>query len=191
MNTDRCREHMVGIAAGSQDALTLLYDETSGLLFALALRLLDSRADAEEVVLDVYKQIWRSAGSFDASRGNVVGWLTLLTRSRAIDRLRQAKSRRAWELPFENMSEPQGSTPAPEAQLMFHEEGKLVRRALGELVPEQREAIELAFFRGLTHAEVAEKLGVPLGTIKTRIRTGMQRLRKSLEPSVQHATLFA
>jgi RNA polymerase sigma-70 factor (ECF subfamily) len=191
MNTDRCREYLVGIAAGSQDALTLLYDETSGLLFSLALRLLNSRADAEEVVLDVYKQVWRSAGTFDSSRANVVSWLALLTRSRAIDRLRQANSRRAWEMPFENMAEPRGSTPAPEAQLMFHQERKLVRRALADLSPEQREVIELAFFEGLTHVEVAEKLGAPLGTIKTRIRTGMQRLRKSLEPSVQHATLFA
>lgn len=191
MNTDRCREYLVGIAAGSQDALTLLYDETSGLLFSLALRLLNSRADAEEVVLDVYKQVWRSAGTFDSSPANVVSWLALLTRSRAIDRLRQANSRRAWEMPFENMAEPRGSTPAPEAQLMFHQERKLVRRALADLSPEQREAIELAFFEGLTHVEVAEKLGAPLGTIKTRIRTGMQRLRKSLGPSVQHATLFA
>src|ERR1017187_7796549 len=163
MNTDRCREYLVGIAAGSQDALTLLYDETSGLLFSLALRLLNSRADAEEVVLDVYKQVWRLAGTFDSSRANVVSWLALLTRSRAIDRLRQANSRRAWEMPFENMAEPRGSTPAPEAQLMFHQERKLVRRALADLSPEQREAIELAFFEGLTHVEVAEKLGAPFG----------------------------
>ena len=179
---NRCREYLFGIEARDPDALARLYDETSGMLFGIAVRLLDSGADAEEVVLDVYKQVWKSAGAFDDSRGNVLCWLSVLTRSRAIDRLRQTGSRAVRERPIEDLGQARSPNPAPEVESMLREERRIIRRALEELMPQQREAIELAFFQGLTHFEVAERLGAPLGTIKTRIRTGMRLLRESLAP---------
>ena len=179
---ERWRAHLAGVRAGHSDALAELYDETSGLLYGLALRILNDPADAEEVVLDVYQQVWKSPHTFDPGRGTVWGWLAVLTRSRAIDRLRSMGSRRARELPLEPGFETRGNSPVPEAESIFAEERKLVRRALGMLAPEQREAIELAFFRGLTHVEVAEAMGAPLGTIKTRIRIGMRKMRDVLGP---------
>jgi len=181
---ERWRGYLDGIRAGNPDSLAKLYDETSSLLYGLALRVLNDAPDAEEVVLDVYQQVWRSTHTFDPGRGTVWGWLTVLTRSRAIDRLRSMGSRRAREFPLEAGFETRSSAPAPEVESIFAEERKLVRRALGMLAPEQREAIELAFFRGLTHVEVAEAMGAPLGTIKTRIRMGMRKMREVLAPTL-------
>jgi len=179
---ERWRLYLDGIRAGQADSLALLYDETSSLLFGLAVRVLGDQADAEEIVSDVYQQVWRTAQGFDPSRGSVLAWLTMLTRSRAIDRLRSAGSRRSKEMSFDANVDFPSSSPAPESQSIFAQERKMVREALETLVPEQREAIELAFFRGLTHVEVAEALGAPLGTIKTRIRGGMMKLREALAP---------
>lgn len=180
----RWREYVGGIRARNADALAQLYDETSTILYSFAVRMLNDAADAEEVVLDVYQQVWKSIETFDSSRGTVLAWLTVLTRSRAIDRLRRAGPRRARETSIEKVWERPSDAAAPEAVSMFQEERRLVRRALESLAPEQREAIELAFFRGLTHMEVAEALGAPLGTIKTRIRVGMRKLRDALAPLV-------
>ena len=179
---ERWRLYLEGIRAGQPESLALLYDETSSLLFGLAVRVLSDPADAEEIVSDVYQQVWRTAQGFDPTRGSVLAWLTMLTRSRSIDRLRSAGSRRSKETSFDANIDFPSSSPAPESQSIFAQERKLVRQALDTLVPEQREAIELAFFRGLTHVEVAEALGTPLGTIKTRIRGGMIKLREALEP---------
>jgi RNA polymerase sigma-70 factor (ECF subfamily) len=179
---NRWRTYVGGIRARDSEALAQLYDETSGILYSFAVRMLNDAADAEEVVLDVYQQVWKSIDTFDASRGSVLAWLTVLTRSRSIDRLRRAGPRRARETAIDQVWEAPSPTPAPEAQSMFQQERRMVRRALEELAPEQREAIELAFFRGLTHVEVAEALGTPLGTIKTRIRVGMRKLRDTLAP---------
>ena len=180
---ERWRRYLDGIRAGNSEALANLYDETSSSLYGLALRVLNDPADAEEVVLDVYQQVWRATHTYDPGRGTVWGWLTVMTRSRAIDRLRSMGSRRARELPIEDGFETPSRSPAPEVESIFAEERKLVRRALGTLAPEQREAIELAFFRGLTHVEVAEAMGAPLGTIKTRIRIGMRKMRDVLAPT--------
>ena len=180
---ERWRGYLDGIQAGNSEALAKLYDETSSFLYGLALRVLNDPSDAEEIVLDVYQQVWRSTHRFDAGRGTVWGWLTLITRSRAIDRVRSMGSRRARELPMEDGFETRSTLPAPEVESIFAEERKLVRSALGMLAPEQREAIELAFFRGLTHVEVAEAMGAPLGTIKTRIRIGMRKMRDVLAPA--------
>jgi len=179
-NEERWRAYLDRIRAGDPEGLARLYDETSSVLYGLALRVLNDSADAEEVVLDVYKQIWKSTNAFDTARGSVWAWLAVLTRSRAIDRLRSRGTRRALELPIESGGDTRSSAPAPEAQSIFGQEKRLVRTALASLVVEQREAIELAFFRGLTHVEVAEAMGVPLGTIKTRIRIGMRKMRDVL-----------
>ena len=188
-NEERWRAHLDGIRAGNSESLARLFRqasdaafETSGILYGLALRVLSDPADAEEVILDVYQQVWKSTHTFDASRGSVWGWLTVLTRSRAIDKLRRRGTRRTRELPLESGWEAPSASPLPDSDCMFAQERKLVRQALGTLAPEQREAIELAFFRGLTHVEVADALGTPLGTIKTRIRIGMRKLREALAP---------
>jgi RNA polymerase sigma-70 factor (ECF subfamily) len=176
----RWRTHLEGILARDAASLQALYDETSRPLYALALRILNDRDDAEEVILDVYHQVWNSAERYDSSRGNIFAWLSIITRNRAIDRVRQSKTRRTRELPIEGAPEAPSETPGPEQQNILAQEAALVRRAIATLGKEQRQAIELAFFSGLTHSDIAEALGMPLGTIKTRIRVGLQRLRKAL-----------
>lgn len=183
-NEERWISYLDGIRARRAESLASLYDETSSFLYGLALRVLNDPVDAEEVVLDAYQQIWKSVDSFDPTRGTILGWLMIITRSRAIDRLRSAGPRRAREVPIDTEWQMPSANPTPESQSIFEEERKLIRRALEALAPEQREAIELAFFRGLTHVEVAEALGAPLGTIKTRIRGGMRQLREALGPHV-------
>ena len=124
---ERWRGYLDGIRAGNSDALAKLYDETSSLLYGLALRVLNDPSDAEEVVLDVYQQVWRSTHTFDPGRGTVWGWLAVLARSRAIDRLRSMGSRRARELPIEDGFETRSTSPVPEVETIFAEERKLVR----------------------------------------------------------------
>jgi RNA polymerase sigma-70 factor (ECF subfamily) len=162
------------------EALQTLYDETSRVLYSLAHRVLNDREDAEEVMLDVYQQVWSSADRFDATRGTVLSWLAVMTRNRAIDRVRQSNVRRTRELSIEEPIEAASDRPAPEMQSILEQQKGLVRKAMAELAADQREAIELAFYSGLSHSEVAEALGAPLGTVKTRIRVGMQKLRKAL-----------
>jgi RNA polymerase sigma-70 factor (ECF subfamily) len=179
---DRLRSYMRGICARDPEAMASLYDETCRIVYSLALRVLNRPADAEEVTLDVYQQVWNSSDSFDLSRGEVMSWLTVLARSRSIDRLRRARCRQGRETSMEYIAEQPCPSQAPDVASIYGEERALVRRALHQLVPEQRELIELAFFGGLTHVEIAESLKLPLGTIKTRIRAGMQKLRSILSP---------
>jgi len=176
--------YMTAIQNRQAEALAQLYDETSRLLYGLASRILSDPADAEEVLLDTYQNVWNAAGSFDASRGSVLSWLATMTRNRAIDRLRQGSTRRSRELPWNPEQEWASDRPIPEAQLQFGEERALILSAMAALAPEQREAIDLAFFGGMTHVEVAETLNAPLGTIKSRIRTGIQKLREVLPAGV-------
>jgi RNA polymerase sigma-70 factor (ECF subfamily) len=174
----RWRAYLAGIQARDPESLTRLYDESARVLFGLALRVVADPADAEEVILDVFHRVWNTVDGYDATRGTVWGWLTVMTRNRAIDRLRQAITRRSREMPMESGREP--VTSCPENESILREERRLVRHAVATLAADQREAIELAFFRGLTHMEVAEALGEPLGTIKSRIRVGMKKLRETL-----------
>ncbi|MBI4484125.1 MAG: sigma-70 family RNA polymerase sigma factor, partial [Acidobacteria bacterium] len=131
---------------------------------------------AEEVTFDVYTQVWRSAKSFDAQRGTITAWLVTLTRSCAIDRLRSVAVRSQHEEHLPEFPQMAASPENPEQS----QQRRLVRAALEVLPPEQRQAIEMAFFSGLSHSEVATKLGLPLGTAKTRIRLGMMKLRELL-----------
>lgn len=166
-------------AAGDHAALAELYDATSHLVFGLALRILGDRHEAEDAVVEVYAQAWRTAKSYDPQRGTPGSWLLTLTRSRAIDMLRSRKRERATD-PIESAGDVQANTPSPEDATADAERHRCVRRALERLAVEQREAIELAYFSGLSHTEIATQLGQPLGTIKTRIRLGMMRLRELL-----------
>src|SRR4051794_16539183 len=153
---ERWRSHIRGIRTRNGESLAALYDETSSFLYGLALRILGNQADAEEVILDVFQHVWKQAEVYDDTRGNVWTWLAVITRNRAIDRLRQANTRRAREVPIEIEHERAGPAAVPETLSILQQERKLVRRALDALKADQRQAIELAFFDGLTHTEVAE-----------------------------------
>jgi RNA polymerase sigma-70 factor (ECF subfamily) len=168
------------LAAGDQHAMSALYDATSRLVYGLALRILNDPAIAEEVLMDVYMQVWRQAAAYDATRGAPLAWMTTMARSRAIDRLRSGKQRQQREEPLElagNHSTPANIEEAVEASEMCQR----VRAALDLLSTEQREVIELAYYGGLSHSEIAAKLGQPLGTVKTRTRLGMMKLRETLK----------
>jgi RNA polymerase sigma-70 factor (ECF subfamily) len=168
------------VADGDEEALRALYERYAGLLYALALRIVGDRQLAEEVLQNAFVNCWKRAGQFDAERGQVRAWLFGITRNSAIDMLRshthQDRLRSSGTLP--------GSGEPGEPRRADETEGVALRltvqSALAELPPEQRQPIELAYFGGLTQSEIAEMSGVPLGTIKTRMRAGMQRLRRSL-----------
>ena len=168
------------VAGGDQSALTDLYNTTSSLIFGFVLRFLGDGFAAEEILIDVYKQVWHQASRFDSNRGSPLAWLITIARCRAIDRLRFIK--RQQELRQNFAKEPgQGRrTINPEQALFILEQQKLVRSALNQLPPEQREVIELAYYSGLSHSEIAAQLALPLGTVKTRIRLAMIKLRDSL-----------
>jgi RNA polymerase sigma-70 factor (ECF subfamily) len=174
-------------AQGDERAMAELYDRYGHVMHAVAYRIVGQRADAEEVVLDTFAQAWRDATRFEAARGSVAGWLTTIARSRALDLVR-ARSRReritataAAERP--DTSPAMGGWRADPSSGVDHAERRTqVRQALESLSPPQRRAIELAFFEGLSQSEIAELLQEPLGTIKTRVRLGMQKLRECLRP---------
>jgi RNA polymerase sigma-70 factor, ECF subfamily len=168
------------IAQGDQQALAPLYDETSRLVYALTLRILQDCSLAEEATMDVYLQIWRQAKSYSPARGNPSAWLLKMARSRAIDLLRAKARKKRLEESLEAACSIVASTNDPEQASLLGEEQRRAREALARLDPEQREVIEIAYFAGLSHSEIAELLGLPLGTIKTRIRSGMMKLRESL-----------
>jgi len=161
------------LAAGERDALGELFDLHAGLVHGLALRVLRDPAEAEDVVQEVFVQVWRQADRFDPSRGRPEAWLCTIARTRALDRLRRRSSRR--EDPAE-AAPGLVATPAPAL-------GIAVRDALATLPFEQRQPLELAYYEGLSQTEISERLGAPLGTIKTRMRTGLLRLRERLAPS--------
>jgi RNA polymerase sigma-70 factor, ECF subfamily len=172
-------------ATGDERAMASLYDRFGGVLYAVAYRIVGQRADAEEVVIEALAQVWREAPRFEPSRGSVAGWLAMIARSRALDMVR-ARTRRE-RITATAAADRPGNSPGmsdwrPDAgrALDDAERRSRVRRALDLLSPPQRQAIELAYFEGLSQSEIAERLQEPLGTIKTRVRLGMQKLRESL-----------
>lgn len=174
------RAYLARIADGEQAALGSLYDESSSLVYSLVLRVLANTADAEEVTMDVFTQVWKSADGYDTTRGSVTAWLVTLARSRAIDKVRSRASRAKKETAIPETYDAPSPGASPEQET---EETQLRRRvlaALATLPPDQREVVELAFYSGLTHSELADRLGQPLGTVKTRIRAGMAKLREQL-----------
>ena len=166
------------MAAGDGSALATLYDRHARVTYSLALRILGEPQEAEEVVQDVFSQAWRQASRFDRSRGAVVAWLLMMTRSRSIDRVR---ARRAMPAAAGDPDQAFGliadSADGPERVALTTERAARLKEALDTLPLIQRVPIELAFFEGLTHVEVAERLEVPLGTIKTRIRLGLMKMK--------------
>ncbi len=167
------------VAAGDRAALVVLYDGVSGTLMAVALRVTGSRAEAEEVVQDAFMRAWREAGSFDRGRGSALAWLVTLTRNRAIDVVRSRK-RRATHEDESAETESREPTVTPEGAVADAERAAAVRLALETLRPEQRAVLDLAYFSGLSHSEIAERLDQPLGTVKTRILQAVRHLREHL-----------
>lgn len=166
------------VAEGSESALSELYDRTSRLVFGLALRILSNVSEAEEITLDVFMHVCDKAAAYDPGRSSPLAWLLMLTRSRAIDRLRSGAKREVMEeLPEQDVSSPVNT---PEEATIFLEKGQIIRGALSKLNPQQRETIELAYFYGLTQSEISKRLGQPLGTVKSAIRLGMLKLRELL-----------
>lgn len=171
------------MVAGDQDAMRELYEGTNRLVFGLILRIISDRTLAEEVLLDVYTQIWRQANRYDASRGTPLGWITTIARSRAIDKLRTERHfLEQSELNEATTSEPI-TTFSPERATFIGEMRQQVKAALASLPSEQREVIELAYYSGFTQTEIATRLKQPLGTIKTRTRLAMLKLREILKPA--------
>ncbi|HEY4059557.1 MAG TPA: sigma-70 family RNA polymerase sigma factor [Kofleriaceae bacterium] len=163
------------MAAGDQKALSELYDRHSGILLGLAIRIVRERRDAEDLLHDVFLEAWRSAKDFDPKRGRVRTWLAIRMRSRALDLKKSARvSRNAGDAGLETMVDDKpASSPDHNA----------VRAALLALGPEQRKVLELAYFEGLSCSEIAERVAIPVGTVKSRIAAGLDRLRSQMKPT--------
>ena len=166
-----------------ESALAELYDRYGGAVYALALRMTGDHGMAQEIALDAFLQIWEQVDRFDSRQGSFEGWLFTIARSRAIDRLRAARAAKR-SLTEEKQKDPVEVTRAepPEEMVELAERRYHVRHALTELSPAQRTALELAYYQGLSHSEIAERLGEPLGTVKTRIRQAMLVMRRVLAP---------
>jgi RNA polymerase sigma-70 factor (ECF subfamily) len=172
-------ELVKSVALRDQRALHRLYERAHRMVFTLAVRITHDRGAAEEVTLDVFHDVWRRASAYDAANGTVLGWIMNQARSRAIDRVRFEQRRKRLA------PQPQDAAPieyADDPQQMFAlgEQRAALRGALLQLTADERHVIETAYFAGLTHVEVAKRLGQPLGTVKTRIRSGIAKLRKTM-----------
>ncbi len=177
---------MERIRGGDDRALGELYDRHGAVMYSLARSIVSEPADAEEVVADAFLQIWREAAQYDRSRASVGAFLAVVTRSRALDVVRARRRRGAAEDRAAARNERglavalSASEPAPDRGLELRETGAVVRRALDALPESQREVISLAYFGGYSQTEIAARLSEPLGTVKTRVRAGMQKLREAL-----------
>ncbi len=173
---------LLRIAGGDVAAFENLYDRHAGLIFSLAVRILRNEAEAEDALQEICLMIWERAGLFDARLGRPVSWLITLARNKAIDRLRRSHRKAEVLAAAASDSAVLGSEPRDASRSMIQDEAAgTVRTVLAGLPPEQRVAIELAYFNGLTQAEIADVMKEPLGTIKARIRRGMLQMRDALE----------
>lgn len=174
------------IVKGDQQAFSQLYDHSSTLLYTLAFRIVGNREEADELLQDVYLEVWRKVARYDIGRGSPLAWLITLTRSRAIDRLRTRSSKGKTEMP------PMDATmssrvpdlgPSPYETQADQELRMAIGAAMTGLPQGQQQAIELAYYEGLSHQEIAARLNQPLGTVKTRIKLGLAKLRDKLKQS--------
>ena len=163
------------------NAFEQLYDRHSRTVYSLVLRILQQAATAEEVVQDVFLQLWRNAAAYDAGRGPFVPWLLTLARNRALDHLRLKSERQRRREDQTDELPPVGTVPQYERELDERRRIQRIRSLMGALLPQQKRAIELAYFEGLSHSEIAEKLKEPLGTVKSWIRNGLLRLKEGLQ----------
>lgn len=170
------------VGAREAAAFGELYDRVAPVLTGVAARMLFDPRDVEDVLQDIFLQVWERAAVYEPALGSPLAWLVTLTRNRCLDRLRALQRRsRALEPMGENTPEPLAADPSASSQAALSDEGARVRAALAGLPAEQREALDLAFFGGLTQTQIAGRLGEPLGTVKARIRRGLLRLREALE----------
>src|SRR6476469_9870720 len=172
-------EMLKGCSLGDEQAFTRLYDATSSRVFGLVLRVVRDRAQAEEVTQDVFLEIWRGSARYDQARGSALGWILTIAHRKAVDRVRSAEAQTRRDAAYEARSQ---ATPFDTTSEEAHRnlDAQRVRRALDTLTEAQRGALELAYFGGYTHREVAAMLELPVGTAKTRIRDGLIRLRDTL-----------
>jgi RNA polymerase sigma-70 factor (ECF subfamily) len=168
-------------AGGDAEALAMLYDRHARHVFSLACRILGDPAEAEEVVQDVFSQVWLQAGRYDPARAPVVAWLLMMTRSRAIDRRRARQASPVADAGRTELPDVADAGVLPDAQVLSADQVGRLRRALRLLPLVQRLPIELAYYEGLSQSEIAEQLEQPLGTVKTRIRLGLQKLREAMQ----------
>jgi RNA polymerase sigma-70 factor, ECF subfamily len=166
---------VTGLKTGDQSAMAALYDRYSSVVYAVALRVLGDTGAAEDVLQEVFLQLWRNPGAFDAARGSLGSWLAVITRNRAIDSLRKRRP----ETDIEDVVLSVAPDLAAEAERSRVAEK--VRGVMGSMAAAQRSALEMAYWQGMSHSEIAEKTGEPLGTIKTRIRAGLIALRKAFQ----------
>jgi RNA polymerase sigma-70 factor (ECF subfamily) len=169
------------VRAGDQESMAVVYDRYSSIVYATALRILGDTAAAEDVLQEIFMQLWRNPSAFDSSRGNLPAWLGVIARHRAIDVLRK----RHPQTDFEDVviAASHDLRKQTEQNAMIEK----VRAVMAEMFPEQRRCMEMAFFEGLTHSEIAAKTGEPLGTVKTRIRSALMQLRKKLSMPGEHS----
>jgi RNA polymerase sigma-70 factor (ECF subfamily) len=177
---DHDRATVDRMARGDGSALADLYDRHARAIYSLAVRILADAAEAEDVVQDVFAQAWRQATRYDPLRAPVAGWLMIITRARALDRLRRRRSRIVAVELDPATPHPRDPDVSQEMLAITAEQAERVRGALGELPDSQRTAIELAYYEGLSQSDIAERLQQPLGTVKTRIRSGLLKLREAL-----------
>jgi RNA polymerase sigma-70 factor (ECF subfamily) len=168
------------IAGGDQAALHALYERAHRVVFTLSMRIVANRETAEEVTLDVFHDVWRRARQYDAAGGTVLGWIMNQARSRAIDRLRFEQRQKRVRPETGETLPAAGGTVDPDLLIAFEQQRQALRAALDVLTSDERDAIEAAYFSELTYAEVAAQSNQPLGTIKTRIRSGLHKLRQTL-----------
>lgn len=168
-----------------QEALAELYDRHASMLLALAQRVLGSREEAEEVVQEALLQVWSQATRYDPDRSSVSTWMVLITRSRAIDRLRNRKVIERTTVAVQREETTTHASPAGVGAVLRYERGLRLRRELDRLPEEQRDVLERAFFQGMTQREIAERTGIPLGTVKTRTLLAMKKLRAALQSDLE------
>jgi len=167
-------EIVARLVGGDREGFVRLYDQYSGLVYGVALRVLRNAVAAQDIVQDVFLQLWRNPGSFDPARGRLAPWLAVITRHKAVDSLRKRK------FEADPAESPALQSIIGEVSQPSYEEAELAKQLMAQLPAEQRQVLELAYLDGMTHVEIADCLGQPLGTIKSRIRLGLLFLRKEL-----------
>lgn len=170
---------IVNISRGEEESLEILYDRTSSLVFGLVLKILSNRQEAEEVLADVFLQIWDKAATYDPSRSKPASWILMISRSRSIDKLRSGSKRRSLTEQIDNTTP--DSKNDPEENSIAYEKRSMIQNAMKELSDNQKEAIELAYYFGMSQSEIAKEMDQPLGTVKSWIRFGMMKLREHLK----------
>jgi RNA polymerase sigma-70 factor (ECF subfamily) len=184
VSEDEWLELVRAVAGGDQRALHSLYERTHRIVFTLIMRITANRETAEEVTLDVFYDVWRKAATYDPANGSVVGWIMNQARSRAIDRLRFDQRKKRVNM-YPDSLRSTTDIVDPQKALLFKEQSQVLRNALEVLTPEERNTIETAFFSELTYEETAKRLNQPVGTVKTRIRSGMGKLREALQRNLK------